>query len=283
MERVFHEGFPVGGPPESLAIGLVAGEDQLGQDPAGPQVGLQPAAPQLGVLERDGGALPPHGWPDSVALARATPAPGVAEPELRQQRERGDLPRAIVRRDADQDVVGRGLGVFDEHVEILVPVEDAGVGQLILRLGTRAAAILVEQLPVGKFPLRILVERLHVAVRGRRVEVVVALLDVLAVVALGTRQAIEAFFQDGVPAVPQRQGEAQPSLAVAQAEQSILAPAVDARARVVVREVAPRVALGAVILAHRRPLALGQVGTPALPVVGALAFLLQSQLLSSTG
>ena len=41
---------------------------------------------------------------------------------------------AVVDRDPHQDVVGRGLGVLDEDVEVAVVVEDAGVEQLELRL-----------------------------------------------------------------------------------------------------------------------------------------------------
>ena len=41
---------------------------------------------------------------------------------------------------ADQNVVGRGLGVFDEDVEVAVVVEDARVDQFELRLLPASAA-----------------------------------------------------------------------------------------------------------------------------------------------
>ena len=72
-----------------------------------------------------------------------------------------------------------------------------------------------------------------------RVEVEVALLHVLAVVALGAGQAEEPLLEDRVAAVPEGQGEAEPALAVGDAQQAVLAPAVGAAAGVVVREVVP--------------------------------------------
>src|SRR5262249_25677462 len=47
---------------------------------------------------------------------------------------------------------------------------------------------------------------------------------------------------------------------------AVLAPAVGARAGLVVRKVVPGAAAGAVVLAHRPPGALGEVRAPALPV-----------------
>ena len=57
------------------------------------------------------------------------------------------------------------------------------------------------------------------------------------------------------------------------AEQAVLAPAVGAAARVVVREVVPAVAVGRVVLAHRAPLPLGEVRPPALPVAARCVLL----------
>jgi hypothetical protein len=50
---------------------------------------------------------------------------------------------AIDRADPDQDIVGPGLRVFDEHVEVAVVVEHAGVDELIsgsLRVRRRFSA-----------------------------------------------------------------------------------------------------------------------------------------------
>ena len=101
---------------------------------------------------------------------------------------------------------------------------------------------------------------------GRRgVEVVIELLDVLAVIALAVGQAEQPLLQDRVSAVPQGQREAQPLAAVADAGDAVLAPAVGARARLIVREVLPGVAVRAVVLAHRAPLALAEIRPPQLP------------------
>ena len=69
---------------------------------------------------------------------------------------------AIVRGDPDEYVLGIFLGVFDENVEVPVVVEDAGVQELVLKLGAAAAAVRVDQLAVGVGRLRVLVEVPHV-------------------------------------------------------------------------------------------------------------------------
>jgi len=51
--------------------------------------------------------------------------------------------------------------------------------------------------------------------RGRAVEVVVALFDIFAVVGLGVGKAEEAFFEDGIVAIPQGDGEAEELVIVA--------------------------------------------------------------------
>jgi len=101
-----------------------------------------------------------------------------------------------VDRDPDGQVGRVGLGVLHEDVEIAVVVEDACVEQLVFGV-VDAAPTVLDQLPVGVLPLRVLVEVLHVRVRRRVVEVEVILLDVLAVVRLAGHQAEEALFQDG--------------------------------------------------------------------------------------
>ncbi len=49
---------------------------------------------------------------------------------------------AIDGSDADEDVVGVGLGVLHGHVEVTVAVEDAGVDQLVLGLVDDPVALL---------------------------------------------------------------------------------------------------------------------------------------------
>src|SRR6185312_13794636 len=109
--------------------------------------------------------------------------------------------------------------------------------------------------------------------RRRRVQVPPVLLDVLAVVALVTCEAEGPLLQDRVPAVPERERQAQELIVVADAAQPVLTPSVRARARVIVRKRGPRVAVGAVVLADGAPGALAQVRAPAAPcrVVASLA------------
>ena len=160
---------------------------------------------------------------------------------------------------------GVGLGVLDDDVEVAVVVEDAGVEQLELEALAVAAAVLLDQPRVGKLALRILVEVLHVRVRRRVVEVEVVLLDVLAVVALVRRQAEEPFLEDRVAAVPEGGGEDEELVAVADAGDAVLAPAIGLAAGQVVRQVVPGVAVGAVVLADGGPGALADVRPPAAP------------------
>ena len=63
------------------------------------------------------------------------------------------------------------------------------------------------------------------------------------------------------------------------AGEPVLAPAVGLRARLVVRERVPRVTAGRVVLAHRAPLALGEVRSPRLPRRCAGSGLFQSYML----
>ena len=111
---------------------------------------------------------------------------------------------------------------------------------------------------------------------GVAVEIEVVLLDVLAVIALAVGQAEQPLLEDRVAAVPQREREAQPLLVVADAGEAVLAPAVGARARLVVGEVVPGVAVVAVVLADGAPLPLAQVRSPLPPRREAVARQLQA-------
>ena len=160
---------------------------------------------------------------------------------------------------------GVALAYSIDDVEVAVLVEDAGVEQLELGPLSAAAPVLLDQPPVGELGLRVLVEELHVGVRRRVVEVEVVLLDVLAVVALVGRQAEEPLLEDRIAAVPEGGGEAQELVAVADAGDAVLAPAIGLAAGQVVRQVVPGVAVGGVVLADGAPGAVGDVRPPAPP------------------
>src|SRR3954453_1964274 len=101
----------------------------------------------------------------------------------------------------------------------------------------------------------------------RRVEVVVALLDVLAVVPLTVGEAEQPFLQNRIALVPQRDREAQDLLVVADAADPVFPPPVGAAPRRVVAHRLPRVAAGAVVFAHGAPLTFAEIGTPRLPAI----------------
>ena len=143
--------------------------------------------------------------------------------------------------DPHQDVFRTVFGIFHKDVEVAVVVEDAGVEQFILHVVPGTAAVRLHQIGVGIGRLRVLVEILHVGVRRRAVEVEVVLLHVLAVVALAVGQSEEPLLEDGILAVPQGQREAEVLFVIGNAGDAVLAPAVGARAGMIVGEEIPGV------------------------------------------
>ena len=270
---------------QPLVVGAVLGEEPLGPlRPAGHGSGGQRVVAQGLVLGGHGvvGGLGRHG-PGRSAFVAAAPAPHVAEPQAGQHVQRRGVGAAVGDGVTDDQVVAGGLGVLGGHVEVAVLVERAGVFELVFEVLLAAAGVFFDQFGVGKLGLRVAVERLGVAVGRGRVEVVVALLDVLAVVALVAGEAEEAFFQNVVLAVPQRHAQAHAALAVGEAQQAVFAPAVDAAAGVVVGEVVPGVAVGRVVLAHGGPLPLGEIGAPPLPVFCTCRVFGQPRVLGGAG
>src|SRR5688500_15801036 len=195
----------------------------------------------------------------------ASPRPAVPEPKRRQQVKFRGVWAAIVGGDLDQNVLGRFLRVFDEHIKVPVLIKYPGVNQFILELVAAAGAIGFEQLSVGKGGLRIFVEILHVGVSGRAIEVEVIFLHVFAVIALAVGQPEEAFFYDRIFSIPERECEAEPLPIIGDSGQTILSPVIGPRPRLVVREVIPGVSVITVILANCPPLPFTEIGAPFLP------------------
>ena len=164
-----------------------------------------------------------------------------------------------------RDVLGVGLGELDEHVPVAVLVEDAGVEQLVLELGLRAAPVLRHQLSVGVLRLRVLVEHLHVRVGRRAVEIEVVLLDVLAVIPLAVGEAEHPLLEDRILAVPERERQAEEHLVVAESGDAVLAAQVGARAGLIVRDVVPGLDVLVQVLSNAAPLPLTEVGPPLPP------------------
>ena len=160
---------------------------------------------------------------------------------------------------------GIGFGVFDEDIEVAVVVEDAGVDQFEFGIVLAAAAVFVDELGVGEFALRILVEHFQIGVRWQRIEIPVALFDIFAVIALAVGEAEEALFENWIVLVPKGQGLIELAVIVADAGQAVVAPAVGAAAGVIVGEIFPGGAAGAVIFADGAPLAFAGIGAPLTP------------------
>ena len=231
-------------------------------------VGEDPALAERRVL-RDERVARRIGFAQRRLRRARAPRPLVAKPQLRQQMQRRALAPAVGGGDAHEHVVDVALRVLHHDVEVRVVREDAGVDELVLAPAAPARVVLVAQLPVRKRALRIAVQRFEVRLRRNGVEVPPVLLDVLAVIALRSAQAVEALFDDLVVLVPERGREAQPLVVVADAEDAVLAPAVRAQPRHLERKVVPRAAVGAVVLANGAPLAVAEIRPPAPPMLRA--------------
>ena len=158
--------------------------------------------------------------------------------------QRRFLRSAICNRQTNQDIVLGSFGVFGKNIEVTIFIKNAGIDQLELRRTEPAPAIFLDQPPVWIFRLRIFVECLHVTMRRCRVEVVIKFLHVLAVIPFWAGQTEQTLFQNRIFAVPKGEGETKPALPIGDAEQSILAPAISAAPRVIVREIIPAIAVG---------------------------------------
>src|SRR5882762_9421300 len=217
-------------------------------------------APELGMP-----VLPPKG-------------PYISKPHRGQQIELRFLRTAIPGRDLDQNVFRRRLGIFHKHVEIAVIIEHARVQQLVFRVASFSLPIFLDELRVRVGRLGIFIQVLHVGMRGRRIEVEVVLLYIFAMVAFISCEAEQTLFKDRIAPVPKRQSEAYPLVTVADPPNPIFSPAIRARTCMVVRKIFPGRPMWTVIFPDGTPLPLGKVGSPALPVPGALMRFVQTLL-----
>ena len=192
--------------------------------------------------------------------------------------QRRRLRPAVRRRRADQNIVRRSFGVLNRDVEETVFRENAGVPQLEFSFVFGARAALRGQLLIGKRCLRVAVQDRHVAVCRRRVGVPIKFFHIFAVVALRAGHAEEAFFQKRVALVPERERETKPAFSIANAGEPVLVPAINPRARVLMRKIIPGVSIRAVIFAHRSPRTLRQIRPPKLPRLPARSVFRQSRL-----
>src|SRR5690606_19063733 len=89
------------------------------------------------------------------------------------------------------------------------------------------------------------------------------------------REAEQTFLEDWVAAVPQGQRHTEPRVAVGNAPQPILSPAIGADVRLLEREIVPGVAVGAIVLSDRPPLPLREIRSPEPPACESLLGLTQ--------
>src|SRR5215470_19287369 len=122
---------------------------------------------ELWMRGRDHAPGLPGRPPERRPWRTARPGPHVAEPERRQHVEGGWRRPPVPDGDLDEDVLGAGLGVFHEHVEVAILIEDARIQQLVLELLAAPAPVGLYQVAVWIGRLRVLVQILHVRMRGR--------------------------------------------------------------------------------------------------------------------
>ncbi len=213
-------------------------------------------------------------------LCRRIPGPGIAEPDRRQELQLGCFGTAIVRGDANEHVFRRSLRIFHDHVEVAVIVENARIAQFEFRI-VLAAAIVFDKLAIRKRTLRIFVEILHIGMCWRRIQIKVIFLYVLAVISFAAGKSEKPLFQNRVVAIPKRERETGGLMAVRDAAESVFAPAIRTRARLVMRKIIPSRAVLAIVFAHRAPLAFAEIRPPALPVALAVARFLEPLLFSA--
>src|SRR6188474_3219099 len=118
---------------------------------------------------------------------------------------------------------------------------------------------MLDQTLVREGGLWIVVSPTQPGVAGHGIQIPPVLLDVLAVIALGTGQPEHPLLQDRIRTVPQGQAEAKVMPDIRDPGHAVLVPPVCPRTGMVVRERIPRVAIGAVILPDRAPRPFGQV------------------------
>src|SRR5579863_895900 len=96
-------------------------------------------------------------------------------------------------------------------------------------------------------------------------------LRVLAVIALRAGEPEDPLLQDRVDAIPEGECHAEQLMLVAEAAETVLAPAKRSRPCMLMGKVVPRVAACAVVLAHGAPGSLAEVRPPTAPGGGVLA------------
>ena len=123
-------------PTETLIIGLVLRKQQFRTACA-----IKPATDKLGLIQFDDRVRTRTRTTQLWAEFALSPRPGIAEPDGRQNAEIRAFRTTIRDCDPDENVLGIGLCVFYEYIEVAVLVEHACIEQFVLRLKSVSAPV----------------------------------------------------------------------------------------------------------------------------------------------
>src|SRR4051812_34520167 len=135
----------------------------------------------------------------------------------------------------DQHIVGSGFGILNNHIEITIVIENASVDELELQCIFSPLTVFCHELVVGKLGLGILVQKLHVRMARRRIEIEIILLDVLAVIPFVSRQSEETLLENGVFAVPEGKRKTYVLMSVGNPAEPVFSPAIRTAPCLIVR------------------------------------------------
>jgi len=105
--------------------------------------------------------------------------------------------------------------------------------------------------------VRVFVQKPHVGMSRRRVEIKIVLLHVFAVIPFVARESEKTLFEDRIFTVPEGEGKTDVLMSIRDPGYAVLAPTISAAPRMLMGQIVPGVSICAVVLAHGAPLALG--------------------------
>src|SRR5262245_53215383 len=111
--------------------------------------------------------------------------------------------------------------------------------------------------------------------RRGRIEIVVILFYIFAMIAFRIGKAEQALFQYRVFLIPECKCETNSLAAIAKTQQPIFIPSVSFRPRMIERKIIPGAAVGTVVFPHRTPRTFAHVWSPAFPENPAFLIFLQ--------
>ncbi len=112
------------------------------------------------------------------------PIPSVAEPERWQNMQIRGFESAVVRGDTDENIFCIRFGVFDEHIEVTVLIEDARIEQFIFGRVLTMLTICLHQIRIRERTLWIFIKHLHIRMCWRGIKIKIIFFHILAMIAL---------------------------------------------------------------------------------------------------